>query len=210
MNLDKLKQAQDVFLAKYPGGFANPDLMAIRNRKHRPDQMIALARQSFSRAHFMNPEQIVHSMLNLITRSSIVSVFEKARFRDFVLALWPRQIDLLSSGLEELLYEDERSGFDRVLASLEEGKLAKWTLMTVCQTYFHPQRDVFIKPTTVKGVIEYFELQGLSYRPGPSWSFYEAYRSAFHEMKSHVDPSLAPTNPAFSGFLLMSIHRTLF
>lgn len=210
MNLDKLKQAEEAFLTKYPGGFANPDLMAIRNRKHRPDQMIALARQSFSKANFINPEQIVQSMLKVITRSSIVSVFEKARFRDFALGLGPLQSDLLSSGLEELLYGNERSGFDRVLASLEEERLAKWTLMTVCPTYFHPQRHVFIKPSTVKGVIAYFELQDLSYSPRPSWSFYEVYRSAFHEMKSHVDPSLAPTNPAFSGFLLMSIHRTWF
>jgi hypothetical protein len=210
MNLDKLKQAEEAFLAKYPGGFANPDLMAIRNRKHRPDQMIALVRQSFSKANFMSPEQIVQNMLTVITRSSVVSVFEKARFRDFALTLSPHQIYLLSSGLEELLYGNERSGFDRVLASLEEGKLAKWTLMTVCQTYFHPQRDVFIKPSTVKGVIAYFELQGLAYRPMPSWAFYEAYRAAFHEMKAHVDPSLTPTNPAFSGFLLMSIHRMRF
>lgn len=210
MNLDKLKEAEEAFLAKYPGGFANPDLMAIRNRKHRPDEMIALARQSFSKAHFTIPEMIVQNMLTVITRSSIVSVFEKARFRDFARTMGPRQIGLLSRGLEELLHGDEQSGFDRLLASLGEGKLAKWTLMTVCQTYFHPQRHVFIKPTTVKGVIAYFELQGLSYRPRPSWAFYQAYRSAFHEMKSLVDPSLAPTNPAFSGFLLISIHRTLF
>jgi hypothetical protein len=82
--------------------------------------------------------------------------------------------------------------------------------MTVCQTYFHPQRDVFIKPTTVKGVIQFFELDALQYKPTPSWIFYEAYRSIFHELKSKVDKSLTPTNPAFSGFLFMSVDRRFF
>ena len=116
---------------------------------------------------------------------------------------------LLSRGLEELLYGAEQNGFEMILDLLKSRKLAKWSLMTVCQTYCHPQRDVFIKPTTVKGVIEHFELKDLQYKPTPSWAFYEAYRSTFYEMKSNVDKSLSPTNPAFSGFLLMSIHGKL-
>lgn len=115
----------------------------------------------------------------------------------------------MSSGLEQVLYEDEQTGFEMMLDLLKREKLAKWSLMTVCQTYFYPQRDVFIKPTTVKGVIEYFELEHLHYRPMPSWAFYETYRSTFHEMKSNVDPSLSPTNPAFSGFLWMTVRGEL-
>jgi hypothetical protein len=82
--------------------------------------------------------------------------------------------------------------------------------MTVCQTYFHPQRDVFIKPTTVKEVIQYFELENLDYHPTPSWAFYEGYRAAFLEMKAKVDSSLSPTNPAFSGFLWMTVRSEVF
>ena len=210
MNLDKLKQAEEVFLARYPGGFENPELIAIRNRKHKPDQMIAVARQSFAKANFKLPDLIIQNMIRIITRSSIVSVFEKARFREFADSMTPLPKDQLSSGLEEVLHGNEPAGFESIFEVLKEGKLAKWTLMTVPQTYFHPQRDVFIKPTTVKGVIEHFELRGLQYRPTPTWAFYEGYRSAFHQMKTYVDPSLAPTNPAFSGFLLMSIHGNLF
>lgn len=96
-----------------------------------------------------------------------------------------------------------------ILDLLKSEKLAKWSLMTVCQTYFYPQMDVFIKPTTVKGVIEYFELKSLHYKLTPSWAFYEAYRSAFLEMKSKVHPSLSPANPAFSGFLWMTVRGEL-
>jgi hypothetical protein len=206
MNLKKLKHAQAVFLQRFPGGFDNPELKAIRDRKHKPDQMIALARESFSPEKFGYPLLIVQNMEKVITRSSIISVFEKMSFRDFASRLGPREREFLGSGLEQLLYRDEQTGFEMILDLLRSEKLAKWTLMTVCQTYFHPQRDVFIKPTTVKGVIRYFELDDLDYRPAPSWAFYEGYRSAFLNMKSNVDPSLAPTNPAFSGFLWMIVR----
>jgi hypothetical protein len=210
MNVHKLKQAEAVFLHRYPGGFENPELKAIRDKRHKPDQMIALARESFVEGDFKHPDMIVRNMEKVISRSSIVSVFEKMTFRDFTSTLSFQEREWLSSGLAELLYGAEQPGFEMMLDLLKSRRMAKWTLMTVCQTYYHPQRDVFIKPNTVKGVIKYFELEILHYKPTPSWAFYEVYRSAFYEMKAKVDKSLAPTNPAFSGFLLMSIHDRLF
>ena len=206
MNLSRLRQAEVAFLHRYPGGFENPEIIATRVKKHKPDQMIALARESFARENFKLPDRIVQNVIKLISRSSIISVFEKPKFRDFANALPPQEREFLSRGLQELLHGDEQTGFEMVLDLLKSGKAAKWSVMTVCQTYFHPQRDVFIKPTTVKGVITYFELKDLYYKPTPSWAFYEAYRSAFHEMKSKVNPSLSPTNAAFSGFLWMTLH----
>ena len=210
MNLSKLKQAEKEFLHRYPGGFDNPEIIATRVKKHKPDQMIALAQESFSKRNFKLPDLIVQNMIKVISRSSIISVFEKPRFRDFANALSSQEREFLSSGLKELLHGDEQTGFEMILDLLKSRKLAKWSLMTVCPTYFHPQRDIFIKPTTVKGVIECFELEDLHYRPTPSWAFYVAYRLAFLEMKTKVDPSLSPTNPAFSGFLWMSIQGGLF
>ena len=209
MNLGRLRQAEAAFLHRYPGGFANPELVATRVKKHKPDQMIALAQESFSKGSFKLPDLIVQNMIKLISRSSIISVFEKPRFRDFANTLPPQEREFLTGGMQELLHGNEQTGFEMMLDLLKSGKLAKWSLMTVCQTYFHPHRDVFIKPTTVKGVIDFFELENLHYKPTPSWNFYEAYRSAFYEMKSKVDPSLSPTNAAFSGFLWMTIRREI-
>ena len=210
MNLRKLKQAEEAFLQRYPGAFDNPEIEAMRDKKHKSEKMIALAQESFSKVNFRLPELIVQNMIKVISRSSIISVFEKPRFRDFMNTLPVDDKKSLSRGLKELLHGREQTGFETILEILKSGKVAKWSLMTVCQTYFHPQRDVFIKPTTVKGVIDYFELKNLEYKPTPSWAFYTAYRSAFHELKSKVDKSLSPTNPAFSGFLRMSIQGKLF
>ena|SRR5215208_5703029 len=210
MNLKKLKQAEEAFLDRYPGGFDNPEIIAIRNKKHNVDKMIGFAQESFAKRNFRLPDQIVRNMIKVISRSSVISVFEKPRFRDFAEALSISDHKRLSDALEELLHGNEQIGFETILELLKHGKLAKWSLMTVCQTYFHPHRDVLVKPATVKGIIEYFELKNLQYKPMPTWLFYNAYRSTLHEMKSNVDPCLSPSNVAFSWFLLLSFHGNVF
>lgn len=204
MDLIKLKAAEEAFLFRYPGGFDNPEIRAIRKKKHNVDKMIAFAQESFSQSAFQRPEQIVANMMKVVGRSSVLSIFEKARFRDFAFALSSQDRIAFAAGLEKLLHYDEQAGFEAVLGLLQTQKLAKWSLMTICQTYFHPHRDILIKPNTVKNIIQYFELTHLHYRPTPSWMFYESYRSTIHEMKSTVDRSLSPTNAAFSWFLLLS------
>ena len=208
MNLKKLKQAEGAFLNRYPGGFENPEMIEI-GKKHKMDSMIAFAREGFLRKNFKMPDLIVDNMTKVISRSSMVSLFEKPKFRDYANSLLPKSKQLLASGLEEILHGKEQQGFETMLDVLKSGKLAKWSLMTICQTYFRPEFDVFIKPTTAKGVIEYFELKNLQYKPAPTWPFYNEYRSVINEMKSKVDSSLSPSNAAFSGFLMVTMEGNL-
>jgi len=204
MNLKKLNQAEEIFFNRYPAGFENPEMMEI-GKKHKMDKMIVFAQDGFVKRNFKLPDLIVDNMIKVVSRSSMVSLFEKPKFRDFANSLPPKSKQLLASGLEEILHGKEQQGFETMLEVLKSGKLAKWSLMTICQAYFRPEFDVLVKPTTAKGVIEYFELKDLQYKPIPSWAFYDAYRSAINEMKSRVDASLSPSNAAFSGFLMMTM-----
>jgi len=210
MNVARLKEAEQTFLARYPGGFANPELMAIRKKKHNVDKMIAFAQENFAKRNFKYPEQIVQSMVMVVSRSSVLSMFEKPRYRDVVSEFSPEQKSLLADGLADLLHGNEQRGFETILELLRPRKLAKWALMTIFQTYYHPQQTVFVKPTTVKGIIQHFELNDLQYKPTPAWAFYVAYKEMLFEMKSKVDSSLSPTNIAFSWFLLLSFQNRLF
>ena len=93
-----------------------------------------------------------------------------------------------------------------MLEILRKGKLAKWPVISVCQAYFRPEVEVFLKPTTVKDIIQTFELENLEYKPAPTWAFYEQYRATINEMKTLVDQSLSRYNIAFSGFLMRSMQ----
>ena len=130
MNLKKLKQAKEMFLMKYPGGFDNPEMIEIR-KKHNVDKMIALAQDGFSKVNFKHLDQIIDHMIKIISRSSVISVFEKPKFRDFANSLAPESRKLLTNGLDELFHGDEPSGFETVVDCLRTGKLAKWSIVSV-------------------------------------------------------------------------------
>ena len=187
----------------YPGGFAHPDMQAM-GKKHKMDRMVALAQEEFAKRKFKNPEIVAEAMVKIVSRSSLVSVFEKPRFRDSVRIMSHSEKDLLTTGLEDFLHGKRQQGFELMTEALAQWKLAKWSLVTLIPNYYRPADEVFVKPTTAKGVIKYFELEGLDYSPRPNWDFYKKFHNAVDEMKPLVDPSLSPSNAAFLGFLMMS------
>ena len=204
MNIEKLKQAEALFLQRYPNGFLHPDMQAI-GKKHKMDKMIALSRQSFRKSRFRDAQAIAENMTKIISRSSMVSMFEKPKFRDMILVLTGREMKSLTNGLRKFLHGDQQRGFEDMVDTLITYKLAKWSLVTILPNYYHPYEEVFVKPTTAKGVIRYFELEDLDYHPRPTWDFYQRYRKTILRMKAEVDESIAPNNAAFGGFLMMSM-----
>ena len=206
MNRGKLKLAERHFLERYPGGFAHPDMLAI-GKKHKISKATDFAQLSFAKKRFPDTHEVLDNWVKLVSRSSMVSVFEKPKFKDFVASLEPKEKNRLVAGLKAILHGDQAKGFEAVVKLMQMAKLGKWSLISACPFYYSPQQEVFVKPTTAKGVIAYFELENLSYRPQPSWGFYEEYRKQINTMKELVDPSIAPNNAAFTGFLMMSLPR---
>lgn len=206
MNLHKLKQAEQRFLQRYPFGFHDPDMLALA-KKHKMDALIEFAQQEFAEPRFRDTHTVTEAMTKLVSRSSMVSMFEKPKFRDYVRSLSGKDRNKLVQGLQQLLHGDQEEGFDLMVATLASAKLAKWSLITILPNYHAPDAEVFVKPTTAKGVIEHFELKNLAYSTTPSWDFYQRYRAVILKMRKKVDKSLAPNNAAFCGFLMMSMER---
>jgi hypothetical protein len=203
LNLKKLREAESLFLLRYPGGFSSEEMVQI-GKRHNVDKLTELARQTLGRKQFSSQANVLDAIVRIVSRSSMVSMFEKPKFRDYVNGMNREDRTLLAGGYRRLLHGDQERGFTEVVDILADGKLAKWSLLTICLLYYRPQTEVFVKPTTTKNVIRQFELEGLTYRPRPTWAFYEAYRDAIAEMKAQVDGSLSPNNAAFTGFLMMS------
>ncbi len=202
MNLDKIKEAESAFLHKYPGGFENPELQVI-GKKHRMSKRITQAQTFFAKSKFRDAEEICANMIKVVNASSMISLFDKPKFRDLIKTLSEKQKRALSNGLKNFIHGNQEKGFKDMLEILRSGKLAKWLLLTIIPNYYHPEQEVFVKPKTTKGVIANFELDGLNYKPQPSWEFYQRYREIILEMKDLVDSSLTPSNAAFSGFLMI-------
>lgn len=203
MNLAKLRDAEALFLQMYPGGFDDEGLKHI-GKKHNVGKLSEFAKQALAKKQFVQQGAVLDSIIKIVSRSSMVSMFEKPKFRDYVNGLGQDDREYLAEGYRKMLHGSQKAGFEQVLDVLTEGKLAKWSLMTIHAHHYRPLKDVFVKPTTTKNVIRQFELEGLEYKPRPSWAFYAKYREAIDTMKQHVQPSLSPNNAAFTGFLMMT------
>jgi hypothetical protein len=203
VNQKKLREAESLFLHRYPGGFASEEMVKI-GKKHNVGKLAEFARVALARKKFSSQAAVLDDIVRIVTRSSMVSLFEKPKFRDYVNGMNRDDRAFLANGYRKLLHGNQQQGFEDVADVLREGKLAKWSLMTVCLLYWRPEKEVFVKPTTTKNVIRQFEIEELVYRPQPTWPFYEAYRDVITEMKALVDPSLSPNNAAFTGFLMMT------
>lgn len=203
MNLDKLKAAENSFLMQYPGGFADPAMQEIA-KKHKMDKLIEFAQQHFTQDCYSHVEQTAANMVKLVSRSSMVSMFEKPKFRDFVARLDQHQKAYMVDSLIEFIHGNQQSGFEALVDLLRTEKLAKWSLLTIIPTYYAPTKEVFVKPTTAKGVIAHFDVETIVYKPAPTWAFYKGYRRLINQSKKKVSKSLSPTNAAFTGFLMMT------
>lgn len=206
MNIQTLRAAEGKFMMMYPGGFNNPEMVEI-GKKHKVDKIAAQVQEDFGKKDFGNVEEMSEKIIKLVSRSSMVSLFEKPKFRDHIRSLNIDEKAAVVGAVKELFYGDEEEGFTELITLLKPYKLAKWTLVSVFLAYYRPTYDVFMKPTTVKNIVKTFELEDLKYSPTPSYDFYKRYRDEINEMKTLVDPSLSPNNPSFSGFLMVVMDK---
>jgi hypothetical protein len=204
VNLDKLKQAESNFMARYPGGFDDPGMAYIK-KKHDVDKLVGFAGDNLGRAAFNQPENLADTILKIVSRSSMVSRFEKPPFKDFINSLNTHEKQSLADAMEKRLYgRNKRQGFEELLGMLTPFKLAKWSVISVVPFYFAPNKEVFVKPTTAKGVLTLLDVQGIEYKPRPTWEFYQGYQKLLGNIKKEVSPTLSPNNAALSGFLMSS------
>lgn len=182
MNLKKLREAEERFFMQYPEGFSDPLMLEIA-KKHKIEKMRQLAQDSFAFNQFDSFHEVVDSMSKIVSRSSLISLFEKPKFKDLVKVLSDNEKESLSHGLKEFLHGDQEFGFEQMAGLLRQYKLAKWPLITVFPVYYNPSIEVFVKPTTAKSVIKYFELEIPKYSPNPTYEFYKAYREEVNQMK---------------------------
>ncbi|PWQ92670.1 hypothetical protein [Leucothrix pacifica] len=206
MNIEKLFELQGDFFARHPDGFEDEELVKIR-KKHNIDKLSAQTQGFFSESQFGKVESIIQNMILVMSRSSMVSMFDKPKFRDGIGTLSPAEREHLADAMFDLLHGDTEKGFNQFLEQLVTLKLARWSAISTIPFYFDPKNNWFIKPNTTKMILNYFEMdKELVYKPRPSYAFYRDYSTFLDEMKDQCDPKLSINNAAFTGFLMMTIN----
>lgn len=204
MNLQKLKIAEESFFTFYPKGFEDEALLPIIKR-HNTAKIGESVRELFAPEKFSRTEEIGESFAKIVSKSSLISLFEKPKVRDMVKQMSMEQQDMFAIGLYELLHADHEKGFRILVDVLSIYKLAKWSIVTLIPYYYARDKEFFIKPTTTKDIIKFFEINGLEYKPKPTYEFYVRYTQILQEMKLQVRPMISQDNAGFTGFLMMAM-----
>jgi len=204
MNIERLRQAEAGFLAIYPEGFADPAIQPIR-RKHNVQRLVRYAGEALTRERCHRPQAVCEALLTIVGRSSMVARFDKPRFRDFIGALGSDERETLAYAVEQRLYGRRRHGFELIQGLLAPYGLARWPVISAPPFYHAPRREAFVKPTTVKRILAWLEVEDPRYHPTPSWDFYRGFQRLLSAIRREVSPSLSPTNAALTGFLMMSL-----
>lgn len=205
MNVLRLKEAEAAFLDRFPQGFQDPGMEAIRKR-HNVDRLATFASENLTELAFSRPSAFADVLVTIVGRSSMVSRFEKAPFREFIGSLSSKQKQALADSFRKrLIGRKKREGFEEIVDVFSRYKLARWSLVSAVPFYFSPKKEVFLKPTTAKKIISLLEVDGLSYHSRPTWALYDGYRKLILEAKKFLDPSLTPNNAAITGLLMFSL-----
>jgi hypothetical protein len=193
LDTQKLKRLETDFLMRYPGGFDDPDMLAL-TKKHNFDKMVAFTHSAFDKVACSNIHVTADNMIKAVSRSSMISMYEYDKA-------------FLVEALSNMLHGKQQFGFEAMVDILRTEKLAKWSLVSVIPAYYAPQKQVFVKPTTAKNILKHFDLDDPVYKPAPTWDFYKKYRQLVIAGKAKVNKSLSPTNVAFTRFLIMTVDR---
>lgn len=206
MNIQKLREAEAAFLLRFPLGFNDPDpwMVGVRKR-HNVGNLAKYARTNLTEITFAQPHKFTDTLITIISRSSMVSRFEKPAFRKFIDSLDSNEKRKLTEAFRKrLLGRKKREGFEEIVNMLARYKLARWSLVSAVPFYFSPRREAFVKPTTAKKLVAVLEMDALHYHARPDWIFYDGYRKMILEIRKLVDASLSTNNAVITGFLMSS------
>jgi len=204
MSLEKLKDLESEFLHIYPKGFKD-EYFFPRMKKFKPEKLEEFAKEVLKKENFSNPSQLVEDFYKVIQKSVMVSLFDKLKLKDALATLNSYEKDMLSIEIYELLYGNKKEGFEGLVDFLAEYKLAKWTLISIVPYTINRQTEYFIKPTTTKDIIKYFDKTDLIYKPKPTYEFYENYTNFLNELKKNTHETLTFDNAVFTGFFNISL-----
>jgi len=205
MNLKRLKDLESEFLCSYPKGFKDEHFFPTM-KKFKPEKLEEFAKEALKKENFSNPNLVVDGFFKTIQKSVMVSLFDKLKLKDMIASLNSYEKDMLSIEIYELLYGDKKEGFEGLVDFLAQYNLAKWTLVSIVPYTINRQTEYFIKPTTTKNVIKYFELKDCIYKPKPSYEFYENYTKILDDMKKNLHDTLTFDNAVLTSFLKIGIE----
>ncbi|ATP29903.1 hypothetical protein CR207_16820 [Chromobacterium violaceum] len=194
------------FLARFPGGFQDPDWQTLARRHKSYAKAEALCQRELTRGKLDAALEsgkltdATQACRQIISLATTVSTFEKIAFRNY---MDNRDLNLpFVQALRDALHDFGPASFETYVDTLAMARMdpkanaAKWPIVSCFLACFDPQRHVCIKPTTVKKVAARLGVD-IHYRSRPNYECYLAVQRMVLDFRSrsavaaNVDNTLA-------------------
>ncbi len=173
--------ADFAFLERFPNGVLDEEWVNL-GKKHNGMKLVAQLNEELSKKRFKellknkDYDSICKSALKLLRRASVVSVFEKVAFSNY---LEHEEIKKdFAQSLYKYMHEFNKENFESFILLLaryrseKNSNCAKWTVATFFVAYLDPNEFVFIKPTTTKAIAKALDVD-IEYSSYPTFETYE-------------------------------------
>lgn len=205
MNIEKLKECEYRFYDYYKDGF-NDEKLVKTTKLFNTLKFHEIAKKSFAIENFSNIEIVTEGFFTILLKSPLVSFYEGDILRKALKSFTNFEKEMLSIYLQDILYGNLKNSFDDFIELMATKNLAKWQIVTLIPYYFAPDKNYFLKPTTTKNIIKYFEIEGLKYHSKPTYEFYKRYIEIVKIMQNSVREELIGDNGRFTGFLRLAMN----
>ncbi len=187
------KVIDNQFLEAFPNGFEDQRWNEL-GKKHNPNKIFNIFNNEFSKQSFKtlldeeSYEEICEIALKLVKSASVVSVFEKVAFTNFMKY---ESTSEFCNALFNFLYAYNEQSFETFVSILARHKnqknanAAKWPIVSFFKAYQDPNNYVLVKPNTVKAVAKALDYD-ISYQSYPN---VETYNKVLEMVKSYKKDS---------------------
>ncbi len=179
------------FLKLFPNGL-NDEQWHTLGKKHNMKKVYEIYDTTLNEKNMLKLiknkkyKTICEEATNIIKKATIVSVFEKIAFQNFI-ANEPIHKEF-SERLYDLLYNFNEESFENMVETLltykgnKNSNPCKWPVITAFLALKYPDREVFVKPTTVKANAKMLKVN-IEYKSKPNFATYNNIKNMVIDFK---------------------------
>ena len=171
----------DLFLLRFPNGLDDEEFLELGKKHKSSSKILEMVKneidlESFQLEDNYHVSKNIGLIIKMVTKSTMVSVFEKVAFKNY-LADPLVHVSFLQSlyAMLKNLNEDTMAEFVGVLnyRRLDSSKkVATWPIVTFFLIYFDEYNEVYIKPTTIRRLAKLLEFD-IKYESTPNYMTYQ-------------------------------------
>lgn len=207
------KMIDQMFLNRFAGGIEDIEFLEMAKKHRSSDKILELAKSleldDFISASSLKRQAQIDILLQMVQRSTMISTFEKMAFKNYMSNREMHSIFL--SSLRSLLLDNSVHTFNDFVDVLLMQKhaynanIAKWPIITFLLLYNSPYEEVFVKPTTIKKVAAFLQVD-IAYTSLPNFETYRLIRSMVMNYKSSSQLCDHQTNITVQAIMYCAIY----